>query len=229
MGSRWISNAAPRRGDDSADWAYNRALLAFRDEGDSERARKLLVKAGEITPAEADVHPHRNVLVPVYHFYDYDTTTGTYDPATYPVFDRALALSTNNQRDGGMQIYLNVAGGAPAPATTLSASDKSYSCYQGMTLSITDPAKGVLAGAVGANGAVLGTTTAVGTLSFHSDGTFRFTATTSLLYELNFWLGTAFFRATVSITLGSGEFRYVASGPLVRSSYKAWEAAMVLS
>ena len=104
------------------------------------------------------------------------TSIGTYDPATYPVFDRALALSTSNQRDGGMQVYINVAGGAPAPATALSASDKTYTCYQGTTLSIADPSLGVLAGAVGANGAVLGTTTlpAGGTLDFHPDGTFTY-------------------------------------------------------
>jgi len=30
-------------------------------------------------------HPHRNVLVPVYHFYDYDTATGLYDPPTCSV------------------------------------------------------------------------------------------------------------------------------------------------
>ena len=45
------------------------------------------------------------------------TTAGTYDAATYPVFDRALALSTSNQRDGGMQVYVNVAGGAPGTST----------------------------------------------------------------------------------------------------------------
>ena len=37
----------------------------------------------------------------------------TYAPATYVVFDRALSLSTSNQRDGGMQAYVDVAGGAP--------------------------------------------------------------------------------------------------------------------
>ena len=40
------------------------------------------------------------------------TTAGTYDAATYALFDRALGVSTNNQPDGGMQAYLQVAGGA---------------------------------------------------------------------------------------------------------------------
>ena len=73
------------------------------------------------------------------------TNAGTYDPATYAVFDRQLSLSTANQRDGGMQAYIKVAGGATsgtgssASGTALSASDKTYYCVAGTTLSITDP------------------------------------------------------------------------------------------
>ncbi len=36
----------------------------------------------------------------------------TYTPANYALFDRQLSLSTNNQRDGGMQSYIAVAGGS---------------------------------------------------------------------------------------------------------------------
>jgi Multicopper oxidase len=105
---------------------------------------------------------------------------GTYAAATYGVFDRALGLSTGNQRDGGMQAYVQVAGGAlPAPGVALSATDKTYYCVAGTTLAITDPSKGVLAGATGANGAALGTTfTGVvnaSRLSFQSNGTFTYT------------------------------------------------------
>jgi hypothetical protein len=102
--------------------------------------------------------------------------SGTYAAATYAVFDRALSLSTSNQRDGGMQAYVNVAGGAPAPAVTLTASNKTYTCFAGTTLTIVDQALGVLAGAQGASGAVLGTTVlpAGGSLDFHSDGTFTY-------------------------------------------------------
>ena len=54
------------------------------------------------------------------------TTAGSYDGATYAVFDRALGVSTSNQLDGGMQAYLQVAGGALPTNTTVSASDKTY-------------------------------------------------------------------------------------------------------
>ena len=62
-----------------------------------------------------------------------EADAGNYDAATYAVFDRALGLSTNNQRDGGMQAYISVAGGATSgvgtqagSGATLSASSKNY-------------------------------------------------------------------------------------------------------
>ncbi len=116
-------------------------------------------------------------------------TQGTYDAATYAVFDRALSLSTSNQRDGGMQAYISVSGGAAAgtagsadSAAALSANDKSFYCTAGSTLSVTDPTQGVLGGAVGANGAVLSGTPNIpagDTLSFHSDGTFTYQSSAS--------------------------------------------------
>jgi len=139
------------------------------------------------------------------------TTPPTYARATYAVFDRQLSLSTSNQRDGGMQVYVNVCdnvgcGTAPAPIT-LSASNKSYYCVASSPLAITDPAKGLLGGAVGANGVVLpapsvftGDLTAT-TLALQSDGTFTYTPTPgtscggTFQYLVN---GTASHTATIS-------------------------------
>ena len=113
------------------------------------------------------------------------TNPATYAPVTYPVFDRALSLSTANQRDGGMQVYINVAGGgvagtvgSPQSGTALTATDKHYYCIAGSTLAITDPGLGLLAGSVGANGTVLDpNSVSLGTndsLDVHSDGTFTY-------------------------------------------------------
>ncbi len=103
------------------------------------------------------------------------TVAGTYDAATLPIFDRALSLSASNQHDGGMQAYINVAGGAAtgvgsaASAVALSAADKSYYCIAGSTLSVSDPSKGLLGGSAGANGVSLtGATGNVTTCSRHS-------------------------------------------------------------
>ena len=113
------------------------------------------------------------------------TVAGTYDATTLPIFDRALSLSASNQHDGGMQAYLNVAGGAAtgvgsaASAVTLSATDKAYYCIAGSTLSVSDPSKGLLGGSAGANGVALtgvsGNVT-TGALNINADGTFTYAA-----------------------------------------------------
>jgi len=99
--------------------------------------------------------------------------------AALPVFDRALSLSTSNQRDGGMQAYISVNGGAlPAITTTVTASGETYYCVAGVNLTVSDPANGVLANDKGANGALLGTVSLVGgpaSLTFNADGTFTYT------------------------------------------------------
>ncbi len=114
-------------------------------------------------------------------------TTGAYVPASYPVFDRQLSLSTGNTRDGGMQAFISVNGGAAAGSvgssslnTTASASDRNYYCSAGQTLAITNPGLGLLAGATGVNGVALGTMTgdlSGATLTLLSNGTFTYVPT----------------------------------------------------
>jgi hypothetical protein len=125
--------------------------------------------------------------------------------ATLPVYDRSLSLSTNNQRDGGMQGYIGAT--APTVGTTLSgASGKTYFCVDGVTLDASNPAKGVLAGATGANGAALGTAFAgavnASNLAFQSNGTFIYTppASGSCAGSFNFFVngGTTSLTATIT-------------------------------
>jgi hypothetical protein len=114
------------------------------------------------------------------------TNPATYTNATYAVFDRQLSLSTANQRDGGMQAYIKVGVGAPVDAkgnnlakTKLSSFDKTYYCSAGVPLVISDKAKGLLGGTVGANGVALGTTltgdVSTSTLTLQANGTFAYT------------------------------------------------------
>ena len=104
-------------------------------------------------------------------------TAGTYDPAALPLFDRQLSLSTNNQRDGGMQAYISVAGGAPAAAqVTGAANPDTYSVVAGTTLSVADTSRGVMANDVGVYGVKATTLPASGTLTFNANGTFTYVA-----------------------------------------------------
>jgi hypothetical protein len=109
------------------------------------------------------------------------TTAGTYDAATYAIYDRQLSLSTANQRDGGMQALLVVGtGGSSAPgSSTLTALDRGYYCISGSTLAITDPSKGLLGGATGASGVATTASSASGlpagsTLTVNPNGTFTY-------------------------------------------------------
>ena len=63
------------------------------------------------------------------------------------MFDRQLSLSTNNQRDGGMQAYIGANGATLNAAVNISgkANPDSYYIVSGNTITITDPAKGVVA------------------------------------------------------------------------------------
>lgn len=88
----------------------------------------------------------------------------------YPLFDRALGLTTNGSLGGGMLAYLDVGGSTP-----LLAADDSYTVIQGRPLTI--PAPGVLANDQGPDpktAAVLASTTG-GALSLNGDGSFTYT------------------------------------------------------
>ncbi|MGH7485971.1 MAG: hypothetical protein ACREMY_10290, partial [bacterium] len=155
----------------------------------------LLAEDGNKLPVTGTARIQSEVFLSAGKTYDVaiqpkQTAAGTYDAATLPVYDRALSLSTNNQRDGGMLAYINVAGGATSgvgsadSATAFSTNGKTiwaYSCVSATPLSVTDPSKGLLAGLTGANGVALGTNSlpAGSALNVASNGTFAYTPPTS--------------------------------------------------
>ncbi|WP_244617332.1 choice-of-anchor Q domain-containing protein [Sulfurimicrobium lacus] len=110
------------------------------------------------------------------------SAAGTYGAATYAVFDRALGLSTNNQRDGGMQTYISVAGGTPPASVAAVARADTYSLVAGNVLAVAEPAKGLIANDTGVYGVQLLTTpTGAGSiLSLNADGTFTYTPGTGV-------------------------------------------------
>src|SRR2546430_3901960 len=119
----------------------------------------------------------------------------TYDvmlnaPATVttalPVFDRQLSLSGNGiARDTGMLAYIGInSAGLPAASALAgaTATADTYSVVTGVTLTVSDPGKGVLANDINVFGVkVLGT--APTGLTLNTDGTFTYTgAPTSFTY-----------------------------------------------
>ncbi|WP_197422927.1 Ig-like domain-containing protein [Burkholderia sp. ABCPW 14] len=139
-----------------------------------------------------------------------------------PVYDRELSLSTNNQRDGGMQGYISVNGGALPGAAAIQnavANPATYYFVPGNTLTVSDPAKGVIAKDVNVYGVQVKTPTTGGALTLNSDGTFVYvpnagTTADSFVYQAN---GNPAVSATVTLaacTSGNG----CLSGPPVASN-----------
>ncbi|HEY6095068.1 MAG TPA: Ig-like domain-containing protein [Gallionellaceae bacterium] len=133
--------------------------------------------------------------------------SGSFTPATYAVFDRQLSLSINNQRDGGMQAYLQVAGAAlPGSGTTAVARADNYYLVAGNTLAVAEPAKGVIANDTGVFGVSVLSAPASGTLSMNADGTFTYvpnagTTSDSFTYQAN---GNPALTATVTLAACTG-------------------------
>jgi hypothetical protein len=102
--------------------------------------------------------------------------TGT---TALPIYDRELSLSANaTSRDGGMLAYIGV-NGSSAPATATSgAAVANADIYQalvgGQTLTVSDPAKGVIANDVNVYGVTLLAQATNGTVTLNSNGTFKY-------------------------------------------------------
>ncbi|MGH8264461.1 MAG: Ig-like domain-containing protein, partial [Steroidobacteraceae bacterium] len=145
------------------------------------------------------------VLLPAGKTYDVMINAPATAAAALPVFDRQLSLSTNNQRDGGMQGYIAVNGGIlPSTTTSVATLGETYYCVAGTTLSVGDPAKGVLANDVGANGATLGTLTGIAAadFSFNANGTFTY-------------------RQAADATTCGGSFDYIVNGDTLNHTVTA--------
>jgi hypothetical protein len=148
------------------------------------------------------------------------TVAGTYDTNTFGIFDRSLALSTNSQRDGGMQAILDVndAGAAALVATNSVASvnNVTYSYAPGVTLTVTDPSKGVLGNAINAYGVQLvAGGTHSGALNLYPNGTFTYlnpasNATDVYTFNVN---GSTAVSGTITFTQSST----VGTGPVANN------------
>jgi len=102
-----------------------------------------------------------------------------------PVFDRELSLSGNKTaRDAGMLAYIGVNGsGVPVSAATATANPDTYnSVVAGQTLTVSDPAKGVIANDVNISGVAVQGTAPAG-LTLNTDGTFTYTAGTPTTFN----------------------------------------------
>jgi hypothetical protein len=132
-----------------------------------------------------------------------------------PIFDRELSLSGNAiERDAGMLAYIGVNGGSisatgtggvlnGAGAVAAAHPDTYNSVISGKTLTVSDPAKGVLANDVNVYGVKVVGAPVGGTVTLNANGTFTFAATAasgSFTYCGN---GTTSGAACATVTLGA--------------------------
>jgi hypothetical protein len=132
-----------------------------------------------------------------------------------PVFDRELSLSANAiARDSGMLAYVGVNGSALPAATGFGAAvanaDTYNSLVPGVTLTVSDPSKGLIANDVRVFGVTLATAPTGGMLTLNANGTFSYvpnagTASDSFTYCANgsVTAGACSSGLTATVTLGA--------------------------
>jgi hypothetical protein len=139
-----------------------------------------------------------------------------------PIFDRELSLSGNSiARDAGMLAYIGVNGSqAPlAAATAVAVNDTYNSVITGQTLTVSDPAKGVIANDTNIYGVQASGTAPTG-LTLYTDGTFTYTGgtPTSFTYCGNGAISGA---ACATVTLGAAPIEAASGITMNPISYTA--------
>jgi hypothetical protein len=136
----------------------------------------LIAEDGNVLPGNPKVQ--NQVFLAAGKTYDVLMNAPASGAPALPVYDRQLSLSTNNQRDGGMQAYIgvNAATLASSASLTAQANPDSYFLISGNTLVVDNPAKGVIANDVGVSGVAVATGPAGlgSTLSLNPNGTFSY-------------------------------------------------------
>lgn len=164
----------------------------------------LIAEDGNVQPGIPKIQ--NEVFLPAGKVYDVLMNVPAAGAPAVPVFDRELSLSTDNQRDGGMQAYISINGGALPTAlgavNGVTPKNAQYYFVPNTTLTVSDPAKGVLANTVGIYGVEMLTAPTGGTATLNADGTFVYTPASnttsdSFKYQAN---GNPNVNATVTLT-----------------------------
>jgi Bacterial cadherin-like domain len=175
----------------------------------------LIAEDGNVLPGTPKIQ--NEVFLPAGKTYDVMMNAPVAGASALPVFDRQLSLSTNNQRDGGMQGYISVNGGAvpSGGGATAVANSSQYFFVQNTTLTVSDPAKGVIGSSTGVYGVSLLTQAKGGTVTLNSDGTFTYvpnagTTSDSFVWEAN---GNPAIKATVTLSACTAANRCLGAPP----------------
>ncbi|MGA7178364.1 MAG: Ig-like domain-containing protein [Thiobacillaceae bacterium] len=122
-----------------------------------------------------------------------------------PVFDRELSLSGNaTERDAGMLAYIGINGaGLPADPAAVANQDTYDALIAGKTLTVSDPAKGVIANDVNVHGVAVSTPPSHGTLTLNVNGTFTYVPTGSATSDSFTYCANGTTTICTTVTLGA--------------------------
>jgi hypothetical protein len=143
----------------------------------------LVAEDGNVLPGQARIQ--NEVFLPAGKTYDVMINVPAAGATALPIYDRELSLSANaTGRNGGMLAYIGV-NGALLPAATASGAigaakanpDTYNALVAGAPLTISNPAKGVVANDVRVYGVSLLTQATNGTVVLNPNGTFTYTPT----------------------------------------------------
>ncbi len=162
----------------------------------------LIAEDGNVLPGLARVQ--NEVFMAAGKTYDVMINVPSAGAPALPIYDRELSLSGNAvDRDSGMLAYIGVnGGGVPAAAASnagavVAKNDFYNAMVAGRTLTVSNPARGVLANDTNVLGARLLTPPINGQLTLNANGTFTYVPSA----------------AGISLALGSGGIGY--SAPVV--------------
>ena len=209
INGRWFDRTAPQSSEflvgDNASYASGNVLVRLLNAGSRTHVpsivglpMSLIAEDGNPLPGNPRVQSHMLLTAGKTHdVMVHPAASGnTYAPATYPVFDRSLSLSTGNHPDGGMQGFLLVdhagaqtanvlvngvpvavpvagaPGNLPAAITPAAVNDLYYVPYN------TAFSANVTANDTAIASVALGTGPAHGTLVLNPNGGFTYTPAT---------------------------------------------------
>jgi hypothetical protein len=125
-----------------------------------------------------------------------------------PIFDRELSLSGNaTARDAGMLAYIGINGAGvpvvPSLGAAVAVADTYNSLLPGQKLTVSDPAKGVIANDQNVYGVALTTPAAHGTVTLNANGTFTYVATGTVTTDSFGYCANGTTTVCTSVTLGA--------------------------
>src|SRR6266436_1234184 len=125
-----------------------------------------------------------------------------------PVFDRQLSLSANAiSRDAGMLAYIGINGAGlpvtPSIAAAVARADTYNSLIAGKILTVSDPAKGVIANDTNVNGVTVLSGPGNGTLTLNANGTFTYAPTGTATSDSFVYYANGNTAITATVTLGA--------------------------